>query len=151
MRVSAISIDWYSGAVNDLSLIAAQEQDDTSNVFRLRPLGKVGVGHGFPVHCRVDEAGENRVHPDSSTLQVCCQRIHHRHRSGFPEESGRLDGMLEQALQAARDQREKSQADLFELIRIPSVSALSEHSDDCRRAALPESTPSWLCAANEPG
>src|SRR2546421_11708048 len=43
--------------------------------------------------------------------------------------------MLEQALQAARDQREQSQADLFELIRIPSVSALSEHDADCRRAA----------------
>ena len=48
--------------------------------------------------------------------------------------------MLEQALKAARDQREKSQADLFELIRIPSVSALSEHSDDCRRAAQ------WIAA-----
>src|SRR5438105_12012189 len=43
--------------------------------------------------------------------------------------------MLEQALQAARDQREQSQAELFELIRIPSVSALSEHAGDCRRAA----------------
>ena len=48
--------------------------------------------------------------------------------------------MLEQALQAARDQREKSQADLFELIRIPSVSALSEHKEDCRRAAQ------WIAA-----
>jgi acetylornithine deacetylase/succinyl-diaminopimelate desuccinylase-like protein len=48
--------------------------------------------------------------------------------------------MLDQALQAARDQREKSQADLFELIRIPSVSALSEHSADCRRAA------EWIAA-----
>jgi len=43
--------------------------------------------------------------------------------------------VLEPALQAARDQREKSQADLFELIRIPSVSALPEHDQDCRRAA----------------
>ncbi|HEX6350867.1 MAG TPA: dipeptidase [Candidatus Dormibacteraeota bacterium] len=43
--------------------------------------------------------------------------------------------MLETALQAARDQREQSQADLFELIRIPSVSALSEHDEDCRHAA----------------
>jgi acetylornithine deacetylase/succinyl-diaminopimelate desuccinylase-like protein len=43
--------------------------------------------------------------------------------------------MLEQALQAARDQREQSQADLFELIRIPSVSALTEHDADCRQAA----------------
>jgi len=43
--------------------------------------------------------------------------------------------VLEQALQAARDQREKSQADLFELIRMPSISALSEHAADCRHAA----------------
>ncbi|MEP7106222.1 MAG: M20/M25/M40 family metallo-hydrolase, partial [Chloroflexota bacterium] len=43
--------------------------------------------------------------------------------------------MLEQALAAARDQRDKSQADLFELIRVPSVSALSEHDADCRQAA----------------
>ena len=43
--------------------------------------------------------------------------------------------MLEPALAAARDQRERSQADLFELIRIPSVSALSEHAGDCRSAA----------------
>jgi acetylornithine deacetylase/succinyl-diaminopimelate desuccinylase-like protein len=43
--------------------------------------------------------------------------------------------VLEPALKAAREQREKSQADLFELIRVPSVSALPEHDADCRRAA----------------
>jgi acetylornithine deacetylase/succinyl-diaminopimelate desuccinylase-like protein len=42
---------------------------------------------------------------------------------------------LNLALHHAREQRARSQDDLFELIRIPSVSALSEHRADCRRAA----------------
>jgi acetylornithine deacetylase/succinyl-diaminopimelate desuccinylase-like protein len=42
---------------------------------------------------------------------------------------------LDRALDHAREQRQRSQDDLFELIRMPSVSALSEHRADCRRAA----------------
>jgi acetylornithine deacetylase/succinyl-diaminopimelate desuccinylase-like protein len=42
---------------------------------------------------------------------------------------------LDAALQQAREQRQRSQDDLFELLRIPTVSALSEHRADCRRAA----------------
>ena len=43
--------------------------------------------------------------------------------------------MLDKALEQARAERSRSQDDLFELIRIPSVSALPEHDADCRRAA----------------
>jgi acetylornithine deacetylase/succinyl-diaminopimelate desuccinylase-like protein len=42
---------------------------------------------------------------------------------------------LDAALQHAREQRQRSQDDLFELVRMPTVSALSEHRADCRRAA----------------
>jgi acetylornithine deacetylase/succinyl-diaminopimelate desuccinylase-like protein len=43
--------------------------------------------------------------------------------------------MLEQVLERARGRRSEAEADLFELIAIPSVSAQPEHRDDCRRAA----------------
>ncbi len=43
--------------------------------------------------------------------------------------------MLDQALDLARAGRRNAEADLFELIAIPSVSALPQHRDDCRRAA----------------
>src|SRR5436190_1708018 len=43
--------------------------------------------------------------------------------------------MLEQALKRARAQRSQAEADLVELLRIPSVSSLRRHRDDCRRAA----------------
>jgi acetylornithine deacetylase/succinyl-diaminopimelate desuccinylase-like protein len=46
--------------------------------------------------------------------------------------------MLEAALKRARAGREAAERDLFELLTIPSISALSEHREDCRRAA------SWL-------
>jgi acetylornithine deacetylase/succinyl-diaminopimelate desuccinylase-like protein len=42
---------------------------------------------------------------------------------------------LEAVLQRARDGREAAANDLFELLAIPSVSALPEHRGDCRRAA----------------
>ncbi len=43
--------------------------------------------------------------------------------------------MLEDALTLARAGREQAEQDLFELLRIPSVSALPEHRADVRRAA----------------
>jgi acetylornithine deacetylase/succinyl-diaminopimelate desuccinylase-like protein len=43
--------------------------------------------------------------------------------------------MLESALESARAGRARAEAELCELLSIPSVSALSEHHDDCRRAA----------------
>ncbi|HKF77398.1 MAG TPA: M20/M25/M40 family metallo-hydrolase [Candidatus Dormibacteraeota bacterium] len=43
--------------------------------------------------------------------------------------------MLDQVLERARGARAAAEAELFELISIPSVSALPEHRDDCRRAA----------------
>ena len=43
--------------------------------------------------------------------------------------------MSEAAIERARAEREASREALFELIRIPSVSALSEHAADCRAAA----------------
>jgi acetylornithine deacetylase/succinyl-diaminopimelate desuccinylase-like protein len=46
--------------------------------------------------------------------------------------------MLDQVLERAREGRAEAEADLFELISIPSVSALPEHREDCGRAA------SWL-------
>ncbi len=45
---------------------------------------------------------------------------------------------LDRALELARFGRSQAEAELFELLAIPSVSALPEHHDDCRRAA------SWL-------
>src|SRR5256886_11166775 len=41
--------------------------------------------------------------------------------------------MLERALEAARAGRAQAEADLCELLAIPSVSSASEHRDDCRR------------------
>ncbi len=46
-----------------------------------------------------------------------------------------MQTMLEQVLERARMRRAEAEADLFDLIRIPSVSALPEHREDCRRAA----------------
>jgi acetylornithine deacetylase/succinyl-diaminopimelate desuccinylase-like protein len=46
--------------------------------------------------------------------------------------------MLDEALELAARERTTADADLLELISIPSVSALPEHREDCRRAA------SWL-------
>jgi len=43
--------------------------------------------------------------------------------------------MLDQVLDRAREGRAEADAALFELVAIPSVSALPEHADDCRRAA----------------
>ncbi len=43
--------------------------------------------------------------------------------------------MLEQAIQHAREGRDQAEKDLFDLLAIPSVSALPEHRADCRRAA----------------
>lgn len=43
--------------------------------------------------------------------------------------------MLDQVLERARRRRVEAEAALFELIAIPSVSALPEHRGDCRRAA----------------
>jgi acetylornithine deacetylase/succinyl-diaminopimelate desuccinylase-like protein len=42
---------------------------------------------------------------------------------------------LVRALELAREGRSRAEADLFELISIPSVSALDRHRADCRRAA----------------
>jgi acetylornithine deacetylase/succinyl-diaminopimelate desuccinylase-like protein len=43
--------------------------------------------------------------------------------------------MVDEVLERARRGRPKAEADLFELISIPSVSALPGHRDDCRLAA----------------
>jgi acetylornithine deacetylase/succinyl-diaminopimelate desuccinylase-like protein len=43
--------------------------------------------------------------------------------------------MLDQVLERARGRRAEAEAALFELISIPSVSALPDHRADCRRAA----------------
>src|SRR6266700_6319865 len=43
--------------------------------------------------------------------------------------------MLDQVLERARRRRSEAEADLFDLVSIPSVSALPEHRADCRRAA----------------
>lgn len=48
--------------------------------------------------------------------------------------------MLDQVLERARQGRAKAETDLFDLISIPSVSALPEHRADCQRAA------DWLAA-----
>jgi acetylornithine deacetylase/succinyl-diaminopimelate desuccinylase-like protein len=48
--------------------------------------------------------------------------------------------MLDQVLERARQRRAEAESALFELIAIPSVSALPEHREDCRRAA------EWLVA-----
>jgi acetylornithine deacetylase/succinyl-diaminopimelate desuccinylase-like protein len=46
--------------------------------------------------------------------------------------------MLEAVLKRARAGREAAERDLFELLTIPSISALPEHREDCKQAA------SWL-------
>jgi acetylornithine deacetylase/succinyl-diaminopimelate desuccinylase-like protein len=44
--------------------------------------------------------------------------------------------MLERALQAARAGRAQAEAELCEFLRIPSVSGMAEHHDDCRHGAV---------------
>ena len=43
---------------------------------------------------------------------------------------------LEKALDIARASRPRAESDYFDHLRIPSVSALTRHRDDCRRAAM---------------
>jgi acetylornithine deacetylase/succinyl-diaminopimelate desuccinylase-like protein len=43
--------------------------------------------------------------------------------------------MLEAALKHAREQRDEAEADFMDLLSIPSVSSLTRHREDCRRAA----------------
>jgi acetylornithine deacetylase/succinyl-diaminopimelate desuccinylase-like protein len=43
--------------------------------------------------------------------------------------------MLERVLELARANRSRAEAELLDLLAVPSVSSLSEHRDDCRRAA----------------
>jgi acetylornithine deacetylase/succinyl-diaminopimelate desuccinylase-like protein len=42
---------------------------------------------------------------------------------------------LNQALDIARESQAQAESDYFDLLRIPSISALSRHAGDCRRAA----------------
>ena len=42
---------------------------------------------------------------------------------------------LNQALAIARESQSQAESDYFDLLRIPSVSALGQHAGDCRRAA----------------
>jgi hypothetical protein len=65
---SALSIDRQGRAVNHFGIVAAQKQDHTRDVLRLRPLSKICVGHCFPVHFCVDDAGKNRVHAHAGAL-----------------------------------------------------------------------------------
>src|SRR4051812_34889613 len=46
-----------------------------------------------------------------------------------------VTSMLDQVLRRAREHRKEAERALFDLLRIPSVSALPEHRDDCRHAA----------------
>src|SRR5918911_1985523 len=43
--------------------------------------------------------------------------------------------MVEGGSDPARRQRKQAEADLVEILAIPSVSSLSRHAEDCRRAA----------------
>src|ERR671934_1212190 len=47
----------------------------------------------------------------------------------------RLCGMVEKALDRARQHRRQAEAELVEILAIPSVSSLSRHAQDCRKAA----------------
>ena len=49
--------------MNHFRAISAQEHDDTRNVFRLRPLREICLGHCFPVGLRINDAwGEPSSH-----------------------------------------------------------------------------------------
>lgn len=61
------------------------------------------------------------------------------HRPGQGGSITVLD-MVDRALELARAGRAEAEADLIELLSIPSISALPEHRPDCRRAAA------WLLA-----
>jgi hypothetical protein len=43
--LSAIPVNRDSGAVNDLGIVTAKEEDDAGDVVGLRPLGKIRSGH----------------------------------------------------------------------------------------------------------
>lgn len=61
--VSALSVYRNSRAMDEFSFRAAQEQDDLRDLFRLGPFGKISVRHGFAIGFRVDNAGQNGIHP----------------------------------------------------------------------------------------
>src|SRR6202011_3087755 len=42
---------------------------------------------------------------------------------------------IKQAIDIARESRAQAEADYFDHLRIPSISALTRHAGDCRRAA----------------
>src|SRR5262245_18686017 len=54
-----IAVNGHGSALNEFCFIAAQEEDHSSNVFRLGPLGEVGAWHRFPISLSVDNAGKN--------------------------------------------------------------------------------------------
>jgi hypothetical protein len=43
--------------VNDLGIVAAQEQDDARDILGLRPVRKVRAGHCLPICFAIDDVG----------------------------------------------------------------------------------------------
>src|SRR5215467_8608120 len=64
----AFAIYGYGCSVNQLGLVAAKEGDDPCDVLRLGPCREIGLGHGFTVRFRIDDARKYGIHPYTGAL-----------------------------------------------------------------------------------
>src|SRR5579859_3920390 len=80
---SAFAINRNRSSMHNSRFVAAQEQNNLGNLLRLWPLGKVGVGHRRAIGLSVNDAGQNRIHPDAGPFQVLGKAIEERQSSRF--------------------------------------------------------------------
>ena len=56
--------------MNDSGIVAAEEQDHSSDIFGLGPLAEIRIGHGFSIGFRIDGTRKDRIGPDARSLQI---------------------------------------------------------------------------------
>src|ERR1700722_10404527 len=78
-----VAIDRHRRALHQLRVVAAQKQNHSRDVFRLRPLAEIRFGHRVAVGLGVDDAGQHRIGAHPSSLQVRGEAIDHRKRGGL--------------------------------------------------------------------
>jgi hypothetical protein len=66
-------------AVNQPTVVAAEEKDHPRDFLRLGPLAVIRAGDGFAVRLRIDNARQNRVRPHPCPAQIRRHGIDHRH------------------------------------------------------------------------
>src|SRR5262245_115095 len=56
---SALAEDRDGRAMHNGGFVTAQEEDDAGDLFRLGPLGKIGIRHGLPIGFRINDARQD--------------------------------------------------------------------------------------------